>query len=84
MMKERNEEFESKMNSVERASKELRLILTPQLSIALVHWQILFSNQIINSKPLTKDFQSAKTRYGAQLELVYFFDKTEARCVFPV
>merc|ERR1712181_88247 len=44
MMKERNEEFESKMNSVERASKELR--------------------------------------YGAQLELVYFFDKTEARCYF--
>jgi len=42
MMKERNEEFESKMNSVERASKELR--------------------------------------YGAQLELVYFFDKTEASC----
>ena len=84
MMKERNEEFESKMNSVERASKELRLILTPQLSIALVHWQILFSNQIINSRPLTKDFQTAKTRYGAQLELVYFFDKTEARCFFPV
>jgi len=42
MMRERNEEFEAKMNSVERASKELR--------------------------------------YGAQLELMYFFDKTEASC----
>merc|ERR1712037_662964 len=42
MMRERNEEFEAKMNSVERASTELR--------------------------------------YGAQLELMYFFDKTEASC----
>jgi len=42
MMRERNEEFEAKMNSVERASKELR--------------------------------------YGAQLELMYYFDKTEASC----
>jgi len=42
MMKERNEEFEAKMNSVEKASKELR--------------------------------------FGAQLELMFFFDKTEASC----
>jgi len=42
MMKDRNEEFDSKMNSIERASKELR--------------------------------------YGAQLELLFFFDKTGASC----
>jgi len=42
MMRDRNEEFEAKMNNVERASKELR--------------------------------------YGAQLELMYYFDKTEASC----
>ena len=62
MMRERNEEFEAKMNSVERASKELRLIRILYTS---------FVNQI-----------DSKIRYGAQLELMYYFDKTEARCYF--
>lgn len=43
MMRERNEEFEAKMNSVERASKELRLVLMQVFTCSLLN---TYANQI--------------------------------------